>query len=188
MVNTSFICEDDAGKKIVDSSSFRQLLVVNEVNLVLPIHNAMGKGNLSQENISGLINKSIDNGAKHIFVLVDLDDDSCITNTKQNLIQQSNCNIIVCKRAIEAWFLADTQTLSALFKRNAHFENPENPSVPYDVINQMHKEAFNGRGVSKAILPIKLLGLGFTVEKAAGHANCPSARYLLEKIKTLKNQ
>ena len=186
MVKVAFICEDDAGKKIIDSPGFLQLLQENNLELVLPVYNARGKGNLTEENVRGLVDSSLENGATYVFLITDMDLDACFTLTKQKLIQDSRCIIIVCKKAVEAWFLGDTQALCALLNRNAYFEYPEDPVVPFDTINQLYKEAFNGRGISKPILPIKMLGRGFSIVNAANHPNCPSALYFLEKLRSLK--
>ena len=56
MVNVSFICEDDAGKKIIESQKFSELLVSIALELILPVYNAKGKGNLIEENVLGLVN------------------------------------------------------------------------------------------------------------------------------------
>jgi len=155
--------------------------------LLHPVYNAKGKGNLTEENVRGLVDTASDAGADIIFLLTDMDLDSCITFTKQNLIQDPICKIIVCKKAVEAWFIADTGAISALLNRNGYFEYPEELLNPFDTINQMHKESFNGRGISKAILPIKMIGNGFSLINAANHPNCSSALYFLQKIQTLSD-
>jgi hypothetical protein len=186
MVNIAFICEDDAGKKIIESADFAQILQQNKVRLVSPVFNAKGKGNLTEENVRGLVNSALDNGATHIFLLTDMDLDACITITRQKLIQDPVCQIIVCKKAVEAWFLADSGAMSSLLNRKEHIEFPESPDIPFDTINQLHRDAFNGRGISKAILPIKMIrNAGFSITHAANHPNCPSASYFLQKLQFL---
>ena len=184
MVKVAFICEDDAGKKIIDSEDFMQILQQNDLVLVPPVLNAKGKGNLTEENVRGLVDNSLANGADYVFLLTDMDLDACITLTKQHLIKDPACKIIVCKKAVEAWFLADTNTISALLNRNSYLEYPENPNIPFDTVNQLHKAAFNGRGISKAILPIKMIAKGFSLINAANHPNCPSAHYFLQKLRS----
>lgn len=184
MVNVAFICEDDAGKKIIESQKFKELLSSFNLELVLPVYNAKGKGNLIEENVLGLVNIAIENGATTIFLLVDMDADKCITLTKQSLIQHPQCNIIVCKKAVEAWFLADSETLSSLLKHNAFFENPEEPLLPYESLNDLHKNAFGGRGISKALLPTKLIREGFSITNASKHPNCLSAQYFIQKLQS----
>jgi hypothetical protein len=185
MVKIAFICEDDAGKKIVDSEDFEQILQQNDVELLHPVYNVKGKGNLTEENVRGLVGTASDAGAKCVFLLTDMDLDACTTVTRQKLIQDPLCKIIVCKKAIESWFLADTDAISAVLKQNGYFEYPEEPPIPFDTINQLHKDVFNGRGISKAILPIKMIGNGFSLVKAANHPNCSSALYFLQKIQAL---
>jgi len=185
MVRVAFICEDDAGKKIIESQNFRELLEENNLQLVLPVYNAKGKGNLTEENVKGLVSTALDNGAERIFLMTDMDQDLCVTRTKEQLIVDKACTIVVCKKSIELWFLADTKALSALLKRNEQFEDPEEPSHPFDVINELHKDSFNGRGISKAILALKMVGVGFSVVAAANHNKCSGARYFVEKIRTL---
>ena len=185
MVNVAFICEDDAGKKIIESQKFNELLVSLNLKLVLPVYNAKGKGNLIEENVLGLVSIAIENGATTIFLLVDMDADKCITLTKQSLIQHPQCNIMVCKKAVEAWFLADSETLSALLKRHAFFENPEEPLLPYESLNYLHKDAFEGRGISKTLLPKKLILEGFSIVNASQHPNCNSAAYFVKKLQSI---
>jgi hypothetical protein len=188
MVKVAFICEDDAGKKIIESQKFGELLSTFNIERIPNIINAKGKGNLTEENIAGTVNIALENGADSIFLLVDMDNDKCMTLTKASLIQHPKCRIIVCKHAVEAWFLADKAALSALLKKNIIINEPETPIIPFDTLNDLHKTAFKGRGVSKAILPAKLLRAGFSITNAAAHPNCPSARYFIAKIKSLTAQ
>ena len=185
MVRVAFICEDDAGKKIIETQNFRELLEENNLQLILPVYNAKGKGNLTEDNVKGLVSSALDNGAERIFLLTDMDQDVCVTRTKEQLIIDEACTIVVCKKAIESWFLADTNALSALLKRNEYFDSPEEPSHPFDVINELHKNSHNGRGISKAILAIKMVGEGFSVMAAANHNKCSSARYFADTIRKL---
>ena len=187
MVRIAFICEDDAGKKIIDSQNFLSLLNQNNLELIPPVFNAKGKGNLTELNIIGLLMTAIANGATHIFILTDLDMDSCITNTRKNLVNHQHCTIIVCKKAVEAWFLADNSALSGLLKRTSYFPFPEDPIKPFDEINNLHKNAFNGRGISKSTLPTKMIDKGFSVLNASKHQNCSSAQYFIRKLLLLKD-
>jgi hypothetical protein len=188
MVKVAFICEDDAGKKIIESQKFSEFLSALNIERIPNIVNAKGKGNLTEENITGTVNILLENGADSIFLLVDMDTDKCITVTKSSLIQHPKCNIIVCKNAVEAWFLADSVSLSALLRKNITIKEPETPTVPFNTLNELHKTAFNGRGISKATLPVKLIRSGFSITSAATHPNCPSARYFIAKIQSLSAQ
>lgn len=187
MVKIAFICEDDAGKKIVEFEDFGQILLNNNTELLRPVYNVKGKGNLTEENVRGLVDIALDAGAELIFLLTDMDLDYCATATKKKIIQGPLCKVIVCKKAVESWFLADTDAISALLNRNGYFEYPEEPLIPFDTINQLHKETFDGRGISKAILPNKMIRNGFSLLNAANHPNCSSALYFLQNISAISN-
>jgi hypothetical protein len=53
-------------------------------------------------------------GAQKIFILTDLDEDACITKTRQRIGEGTDTIIIIAVKQIEAWFLADSDTLSQL--------------------------------------------------------------------------
>ena len=112
MVKVGFICEGDTERKIIESTAFQRTLSNLGITCVKPIEDADGNGNLLPHNIEPIRTKLFAAGANLIFVLTDLDQDATITITKQRISELSNQIIIVAVKAIEAWFLADSNLLS----------------------------------------------------------------------------
>lgn len=128
-----------------------------------------------------------DAGAEHIFILTDLDEESCYTEKKSKLDLENVSCTIIAKRAFEAWFLADTETINKVIGNgNYYCEAPENLTNPFEQIRQLHIEYKNGRGIGgKPLLAAKMNKNGFNVLNAAQHPNCHSATYFVEKLKGL---
>ena len=188
MVKVGFICEGETEKLIIESEAFNTLLKKSDLQLILAI-DAAGNGNLLPQNIEKFIAILEDAGCKNIFILTDLDKDSCITFTKQRISAREKDIIIVAVKQIEAWFLSDSQTLSGLFKTKFQFEFPENEIEPYDTLNTLFINR-TGRGNGKKVnggkikTARKMLNNGFSVSNAASHPNCPSATYFIEKLQS----
>lgn len=185
MVNVGFICEGDTERKIIESTAFQQTL--NDLGLICikPVEDADGNGNLLPHNIEPIRAKLFAAGANVIFVLTDLDQDADIKVTKQRISERSNQIIIIAIKAVEAWFLADSVLLSRLMNAEIHVNYPENEPQPFETIRRLFVDK-TGRGVgTKHILATRLIKYGFTIEQAARHPNCLSARYFLTKLQTL---
>lgn len=185
MVKVGFICEGDTERLIVESAKFQELLKQLEIICIHPVIDAKGNGNLLPEKIEPFRAILIRNGAEKIFILTDLDEDTCITSTKSRITEKLNQAIVVAVRTIEAWFLADSHTMSSLLKASHQMESPESEYNPFDKIRALCQEKTN-RGVgTKPSLAKRFIGLGFSIENAAGHPNCPSAKYFIEKLKSV---
>jgi hypothetical protein len=187
MVKVGFICEGETEKLIIESEAFKTLLAHSSLELILAI-DAKGNGNLLPHNIEKFIAILEDARCDKIFILTDLDKDSCITFTKQRVSAREKDIIIVAVKQIEAWFLSDTQTLSGLFKAKFQFEFPENENEPYDTLNTLfvnHTGSGNGKknNGGKIKTARKMINNGFSVVNAAAHPNCSSAKYFLQKLK-----
>ncbi len=187
MVKIGFICEGETEKLIIESEAFKTLLVKSGLQLILAI-DAEGNGNLLPRNIEKFIAILEDAECEKIFILTDLDKDSCITFTKNRISARENDIIIVAVKQIEAWFLSDSQTLSGLFKAKFQFEFPENENEPYDTLNTLfinYTDRGNGKkdNGGKIKTARKMLTNGFSISNAATHPNCPSAKYFLQKLK-----
>ncbi len=182
MVKLGFICEGETEKIIVESLAFREFLLANGFELVKAF-DATGNGNLLPENILPMINNLLEEGAKKIFIITDLDEDVCITKTKERINAPEGIIVIVSVKKIEAWFLADSNTLSSIFKGNFLFENPENESDPRQVLKNLFIEK-TGRGIgeSKPRFAAKMVNNGFSVINSASHPNCSSAQYFIQKL------
>ncbi|MBD2755025.1 ubiquitin family protein [Spirosoma validum] len=185
MVNVGFICEGDTEVKIVKSDAFQYLLEQLSLRCIFPVEDADGNGNLLPHNILAKRNTLEKAGADKIFILTDLDTDASVISTRQRIGEYFNQRIIVAVQEAEAWFLADSATLTTLLGKSIYFDYPEQAVEPFEVIRQLFLEE-TGRGVgTKPILARRMIKYGFTIENAAQHPNCPSANYFLTKLQTL---
>ncbi|MBI9036734.1 MAG: hypothetical protein JEY97_01255 [Bacteroidales bacterium] len=191
MVNVGFIGEGKTETMILNSESF--LLFLKKVNIeIVGVFDAGGEGNLKVESkkIISFFEILSDRNADFVFLLTDLEEDPCITETKTKILKFSKKQQIeiIAVKTIESWFLADSESLSEIFKRRYHFENPENiEGKPFDLIRDEFVKN-TGRGISKDRLARKMLNHGFSVENAAKHDNCNSAKYFINKLKEISNQ
>jgi hypothetical protein len=185
MVNIGFICEGDTEVKIVRSSAFQQLLIDCRLQCIFPIEDADGNGNLLPHKLMERRSVLEKAGTNAIFVLTDLDQNISIEDTRLRIGEYKNQHIVVAVRQAEAWFLADSATLSRLLDSHFHVEYPEQETKPFEKIRDLFLQR-TGRGVgTKPILARRMLKYGFTIENAAKHPNCPSAQYFLTKLQTL---
>jgi len=171
MVKVGFVCEGDTERILIESPSFKQFLNLIRVEFIMAV-NATGNGNLLPKNIHAYTQILLDNGAEEIIILTDLDEDKCITTTKQRIDSNNNYITIVSVRSIEAWFLADSITLSSLLKEKFIFRFPEEEAQPREVLNQLFLQK-TGRGIrlSKPGFAQKMITKGFTITNAAAHDN-----------------
>ena len=186
MVKIGFICEGRTEKNIVESDSFQKWLCLNGFDCSLPVIDAKENGNLLPHKIEALRQELLDRGVHKIVILTDLDMGNCITSTRQRIGERANQTIVVAVKQIETWFLSDTSTLQTLFSDPSFaFERPEQEENPFLTLQQLFLMKTN-RGVgTKNILVSRMLNYGFTIEQAARHPNCPSARYFPTKLQTL---
>ncbi len=186
MVKIGFICEGKTEKNVIESDGFQQWLRQQGIDCILPVIDAKGSGNLLPHRIDPLRQQLLERDAQTIIVLTDLDNDSCITSTRERITERNDQLVIVAVKQIESWFLSDTPTLQTMFGDVAFiFSEPEQEINAYVTLQRILFEKTN-RGVgSKNILVSRMLKYGFTIERAAEHPNCPSARYFLTKLKTL---
>jgi hypothetical protein len=193
MVKVGFVVEGYCEKILLESSNFRDWAEQNSIQICDPIINACGGGNLCQKNIEASITECrlLANPDK-IMVLTDLECDPCVTATKARIGNGTIDQIIVAKKALEAWFMADTEAMRRWFK-NDDFQGepkPENTlGMPWDSLKEIarnhHKEK-RGPGTRKTSFAKTMINLfGFSIERAANHPNCSSAKYFLEQLRIL---
>ncbi len=184
MVKVGFICEGDTEKIIVSSTNFKNILASNNLELVKAI-DATGNGNLLPKNIMPFIESLKDEGAENIFILTDLDTDLCITKTKERINAPNTIIVVISIKQIEAWFLADTSTLSKIFKTKFYIDLPEAENNPREKLKEIFiKETGRGFGDSKPRFAKWMVQEGFSILNAAQHPNCNSAKYLMNKLST----
>lgn len=181
MVKLGIICEGESEKIIFDSTDFKALMNSYEIDLV----DVVVAGSKTQYRADFLPRHRqilLDKGAKRILALVDLDDDQCITLTKQTVPSFDDQTVVVAVREFENWYLADTETLGRFTGKTQVVDHPENYKEPLDKIISLYGKRFPK---SKPKLANNMKRCGFSIERAAEHPNCPSARYFLSKLQTL---
>jgi len=128
--------------------------------------------------------------ADFIILLTDLDEDVCITKTKERIKDNlpNHAIIIVSVKAIESWFLADSKTLSSVFNKEFEYELSEKTTKePIEILNELFQLEI-GRGNSRKKLRFAkyMLKSGFDLNNAAKHPNCPSPKkYFINKLKEI---
>ncbi|MCF0058934.1 hypothetical protein [Dyadobacter sp. CY356] len=185
MVRVGFICEGKTERKIIESENFQQYLTNLGIECLKPVLDAKGSGNLLPENLRESLELYKARKAEKIVILTDLDEDACITVTKNRITSDTNRVVIVAVRKIESWFLADSLTLSLLLKEQFSFDKPEEEASPFVTLKNIFIQQ-QGRGIGvKDIFTARMIKYGFSVQNAASHPNCPSATYFLSKLEQI---
>jgi hypothetical protein len=192
MVKIGFICEGNTEQILLQSDSFKQFLQSLHLES-LPVIDAQGSGNLLPHNIVGYISRLEKEGAEKIIILTDLDEDICITQTKQRISARQKDIVIIAVKKIESWLLACSQAMSALLRIPGFaFQEPENEPNPFETINNL-MIVHLGRGIGKGNggkikLITRLLNFGLDINQAAIHPNCPSASYFIRKLQEISKK
>lgn len=183
MVKVGFIVEGDSEKIIVESTAFAQMLKDTGFELVHPVINAQGGGNLLPQNIGTFVSTLQQKQVENIIVLTDLENEASIDAVKHRIENEHVDVIIVAVKALEAWFLADTQAMRAWLKNDVFEElQPEQTAdMPWDRLKEIAAQ-LNKRGPGNKVAFAKQMVKhhGFSIGNAAQHPNCPSARALTE--------
>ncbi len=188
MVKVGFICEGDTERLLISSKNFQKLLKKLKLVCVHPIINAEGNSNLLPHNIEKHRENLKKKKADKVIILTDLDDNKDFSSIKERIKPIENEIIIISVKQIEAWFLADSETMSEFCKTPFFFEFPENEIIAYETIR---KELFRltergyGRNAKIKFADNFINKQGFSIENAAKHPNCPSAKYFIHKLKSL---
>ena len=187
MVKVGFIVEGGCEKIVLKAVEFQAYLQTQRIEQVGDVIDMDGKGNLKQSSMR--MNTQVqllrDAGAEWVIVLRDMDNADSFDAVKQEVYQASDVKACVAVQELEAWFLADSETLSALLQTNFNHDSPETVLKPFELLVALRKQ-HTGRGISdKKVFARTMLAGGFTIEQAARHPNCPSARYFLTKLQTL---
>jgi hypothetical protein len=192
MAKIGFICEGFTEQIFLQSDAFRNLLASLSLESLLVI-NAEGSGNLLPHNIVGYIARLEKEGADTIVILTDLDADICITKTKERISAREQDVVIIAVKKIVSWFLASIPTMQQLLGQPGfHYAEPEGEIDPFEIINTLLVQ-HRGRGIGKKTagkvkLATRMMEIGFNISNAASHTNCPSAQYLLKKLKDISKK
>ncbi|WP_255037378.1 hypothetical protein [Lacihabitans soyangensis] len=160
---------------------FNDFLKANNLEAIptlFPVKGNMGKDVFKNiDKINSLIDILKEKGAEHIFVIRDLEDLECVVLAR-NEINSDSVQKIIVEKTMESWFLADSEALQKVFSADdIKVEFPEKIENPFNALKQISKEKEN-RGISdKLIFAARMLSNGFSIENAAKHPNCDSAKY-----------
>jgi len=183
MVSIGFVVEGYCEKILLESKKFRHWAIQHRISICDPIINACGGGNLCPKKIDASITECrILAKPDNILVLTDLECEPCVTLTKARISHRDIDQIIVAKKALEAWFMADTEAMRRWLK-NEDFQGEEKPEktpdMPWDHLKEIakkHHKKERGTGTKKIRFAKTMINqFGFSIERAANHPNCPSA-------------
>lgn len=191
MVAVGFICEGPSDSLLYQSETFYTFLEqlnIRRINVI----NAKGGGNLLPHNIAGYIESLEKQGAEKIVIITDLDEIPCITERKKQIAARPEDVVIIAVKELEAWFLADSLSMRRLLReQHFNFELPEEESEPFDTINNLLIN-YTGKGVGKSAsakikLAKRMLDFSYDFHRSAAHVNCPSAAYMVSKLRQIGN-
>lgn len=187
VVKLGFIVEGASEKAILKSSMFRSLMERLGLAYVENIIDAKGGGKLLPQHLEDQIRALKADGATQILILTDQEDAPCMTAVKERINPGGTHIVVIAVKAIEAWLLADSKAVSTYFGQKFNCENPESYDKPFQHLKE-EKLKLTNRGVSdKGQLCSRILASGFSLESAATHPNCPSAKYFLDKLTALSS-
>ena len=187
MVKLGFIVEGATEKIILEKSDFFSHLRSLNIDFIPEVIDAEGNGNLLPHNIEKLTRILEQKGATTIIILTDLDTNECITHTKDRIGANDNHKVTVSIKAVEAWFLSDTEAMCKFLNDSSFvFEHPESVASPYDELRNIRLKVRNkGVGTKTILANIMVHRMGFSVLRAAKHPGCASARYFIDKVQQI---
>lgn len=188
MVTVMFIVEGECEKILVEHLIDQNWFAQFELQVMKPVINVSGGGNLCPHNINTHIELAKSLGTEKIVILTDLECSPCVTQTKARLGGCDDCRLVVTKKALEAWFLADDALMQNLLNLNAFsVSTPEiTPAMPLDYFKVLLKEHNKqGVGPSKPRFTKRLLKMGFDMDKAMAHSQASSLHYFKKTLENL---
>jgi len=194
MVKVGFVVEGISDKKLIESATFKNWAKQEcSLEILDEIVDAGGNRNMCRQKIEIYVQKlMIQTQPDKIVVLADLDPEECvpcITERKKIIGNREIDLVVIARKAMESWFLADTQAMRKwLGDDNFELEKPEETDeMPWDYIRKLGKNSQKQRGPgSKKVFARKFIrDYGFDVCRAAKHPNCPSSQYFIMKLSEL---
>ena len=183
MVKLGIICEGESETIIFNSPNFISFLETLNIELIA-VQETGSKNQFYGERINSHRQILFDKGANHVLALLDLDKDECITITKQKVPIFKNQAIVVAVKEFENWYLADSDAISSFLNKQTSINYPEVYDEPIDEMIKLKGKTF---AKSKPRLASRMLYNGFSIQNAANHPNCPSAKYFLTKLQSIVN-
>lgn len=187
MVSVGFIVEGRADKVVVESASFQKWLKSVGLCLMEPVVVAEGIDAMRSSKLSALLRKQAGD-VDRIVLLVDLDPGhgiGCIAERKEAIGSCGVDLLVVARKAIESWFLADTEAMRR-WTGNPEFHEPFPEATPTTPWERLKEVSDRGPGRAKPAFVRRFTRQhGFDIARAAEHPCCPSARYFVERVAAL---
>jgi hypothetical protein len=188
-IKAGFIVEGGSEKIIVESLQFKLFLNTHGYELVTPVIDANGGGNLLPQNIEDFVNRLKLKNVDRIFVLTDLEDEVSVQDVRQRIAHESIDFNFIAVKALEAWYLADSSAMNRWLETDDFYETFPERTVdkPWERLKEIANERrVRGTGRNKIAFAKRMAKhWGFSVENAAQHQACPSA---LELVKYFENK
>ncbi len=192
MVTVGFVVEGDSDKYLVENEFFRKWLR-EECNLEVIGRAINAAGNMRSRYIEDqvrLLRK--EKNPDKVVVLADLDPDRhalCVQARKEIIGSQGIDLLVIARKAIESWFLADTEAMRRWLGDDTFCEvNPETlTGMPWDRLRELGRKRGRGPGTKVHFSRKFIRNHKFDVRRAAQHTNCSSARYFVERLCALGN-
>lgn len=165
---------------MIESAKFRTWAHAQGLQIVEPVINAKGGGNLLPHNMGPAVARLAVGNPDHIVVLTDLEREPDVAAVRKRITSQHTSLIFVAVKALEAWFLADTEAMRQWLRAPTfHEPTPEaTPGMPWDHLKTVAQQnQARGPGPSKVIFARNFCTRhGYQLANAANHGACPSAR------------
>ena len=182
MVRLGIICEGESETIIFNDDSFKNWLNSLGIKLI----SVQETGSINQffedrfeKHRSLMLLKNVD----FILALIDLDKSPSLKEHKNKVSILEKEAVVIAVKEFESWYLADNNALSKLLDKQVLIEFPEEIQEPVKEIVKLNNG--KGFGKSKPFLAKMMLRNGFSIENAAKHPNCPSAKYFINKLRNL---
>ena len=184
MVSIGFVVEGHSEKMLLSSDIFKEYCRRIGVSIHSPIINAEGGGNLlpnyMENHLRGLTQIS---PPDKIVVLTDREREPTVEAVRERILVERFRGqidfVFISVKAIEAWCLADGAAIARWLGISEFSEEcPETtPDMPWDRLKAIANDYGKpGPGRNRLFFMRKILKCGFSIERAARHPHCPSAR------------
>ncbi|CDG15736.1 hypothetical protein [Xenorhabdus doucetiae] len=183
MVKVGFIVEGASESIIISSPNFKAFLYAHGYELVTPVVDAEGGGNLLPKYIESFIDRLQKAGAEKICILTDLEEANSPNEVRTRIAHDDIDICFIAVKALEAWFLADTEAMKIWLNEDAFFEeHPEaTQGMPWERLRELGRQPGKRGPANKVSFAKKMVNYyGFKVDNAAQHPNCHSVRELTE--------
>ncbi len=183
MVKIGFIYDGETEQVILNSKMFKDFL--GKYNFELAGMRKYVGGKIARDT-NMLIKR---NNAEKVIIIKDLeqlaDKESVLKELKKKEKISNNNSLVIVKRMIEAWFLADNETMGRILRNKIKpFNNPENEINPHRTLQNKLGRGYQDLG--KPAIANLFITNGFTIENAAKHSQCHSAKEFIKTIEELE--